>query len=102
MKQHSFFQSLPYKFINLIQLSTIRGMTCPESCKNKSRMSEMQIRKRKPPCYGLNVKMHFLGQSRWTYSAGKKHLRKNTTSSRVLFPFREEGKGTGEEKDYDF
>lgn len=39
-------------------------------------MSELQISKRKPPYYGLNVKMHFLGQSRWTYSAGKKTPKK--------------------------
>lgn len=76
MKLHSMFQSLPYKLINLIQLSTMRGMTCPESWKNKSRKSELQIGKRKPPCSGMNVKMHFLGQSRWTYSAGKKTYKK--------------------------
>lgn len=76
MKLHSMFQSLPYKLINLIQLSTMRGMTCPESWKNKSRKSELQTRKRKPPYSGLNVKMRFLGQSRWTYSAGKKTHKK--------------------------
>lgn len=74
-------------------------MTCPESCKNKRRMSELQIRKRKPPCYGLNVKMHLVNLDGHTVLA-KKHLRKNTTFNRGLFPFREGGKGTGKAKDY--